>query len=328
MAQPVPHPRDSFDWIGPQAPERAFAEALDRGRLHHAWLVTGPTGVGKATFAYRVARRLLGAAAHPALGLLGASPDDPVSHQIAARSHPDLLVLQTDPEDGKTRRFIPAEEARGVSEFFSKSPASAPYRLAIVDAADDLNLHGANGVLKILEEPPARGVILLLSHSPGRLLATIRSRCRRLAIQPPPPETAVGWLAERAKIPAGEAGRLLEMARGAPGGAWRLADVGAIQADGAAADLLASLPSYDPAAVQALADSFRGAAGAARFGVFLGRLADHVRRRAVETDDPGRAARLAEAWTALCDAPRRADAINLDRGEVFLNLLSRLRPIA
>jgi DNA polymerase-3 subunit delta' len=324
----IPHPRETFEWIGPQAPEDAFVDVLDRGRLHHAWLVTGPPGVGKATFAYRAARRLLGAAPYAELGRLGAAPDDPVSRRVAVRAAQDLLVLQTQPEDGKSRRFIPAEEAREVSEFFSKSPAAAPYRVAIIDAADDLNIHAANAVLKILEEPPARGVIFLLSHAPGGLLATIRSRCRRLAIAPPPRELAAQWLAERAEVAADQAANLLDMARGAPGGAWRLAAAGALEADRAALDLLDSIGSADVAKLQSLADGFRTAAGAPRFSLFVDRLADHVRWRAAAEEDRGRAARLAEVWTALVEAPRRADAINLDRSEVFLNLLSRLRAIA
>ena len=125
MGEAIPHPRETFDWAGEAAHERAFLDALDRGRLHHAWLIVGPEGVGKATFAYRVARRLLGARPNPGFGLLGAAPEDPVSRQILGRAHPDLMALQRDPEDGKSRRGIPVEEARGLPEFFSKSPASA-----------------------------------------------------------------------------------------------------------------------------------------------------------------------------------------------------------
>jgi DNA polymerase-3 subunit delta' len=138
-------------------------------------MVTGPQGVGKATFVYRAARRLLGATADAERGPLGSSPGHPVSRQILGRAHPDLLVLQRDPEDGKIRRNIPVEEVRDLSEFFSKSPAASPYRVAIIDTANDLNTGAANALLKTLEEPPARGVIFLLATSPGALLPTIRS---------------------------------------------------------------------------------------------------------------------------------------------------------
>ncbi|WP_309643629.1 DNA polymerase III subunit delta', partial [Phenylobacterium sp.] len=175
------HPNETFTLQGHEAAEASFEDARERGRLHHAWLLTGPEGVGKATFAYRAARRLLGAPAEPNYGILGAAPDHPVSRQIIAHSHPDILVLERVGEDGKPRKVIPVDEARKLSEFFSKSPATAPHRVAIIDAADDLNVNAANAVLKTLEEPPSRGVLLLVSHSPGRLLPTIRSRCRRLA---------------------------------------------------------------------------------------------------------------------------------------------------
>src|SRR5258707_9622733 len=161
MAEP-PHPRDVHDLIGHGAAERAFEDVRAGGRLHHAWLLTGPEGVGRATSAYRAARRLLGAPADPAHGLLGANPDHAVSRQVAARSHPDLFVLERLGEEGKVRKVIPVDEVRGLPEFFSKSPASAPHRVAIVDAADNLNDHGSNALLKILEEPPSRGVLLLV----------------------------------------------------------------------------------------------------------------------------------------------------------------------
>jgi DNA polymerase-3 subunit delta' len=332
MSEPIPHPRESFDWAGGDHHERAFVDALERGRLHHAWLVAGPAGVGKATFAYRAARRLLGAAPDPRFGVLGASPEDLVCRRIVARANPDLLVLQTQLEDGKARRFIPAEEARAVAEFFAKSPAAAPYRVAIIDVADDLNGTAANSVLKILEEPPSRGVLFLLSHAPGRLLATLRSRCRRLAIAPPSAQAVAAWVEARTGADAGTAARLLQMAGGAPGGAWRLAEAGALQADEAAVRFLDSLRAADPGPVQALADSFRGPAGAARFALFFERLADHVHRRATAcADDPAAVAsgeRLAAAWMHIVEAPRRTEAVNLDRGEVLFNVFSRLRAIA
>src|SRR5437763_231580 len=256
MTAPIPHPRETFEWDGDEAHERSFLEAVGRGRLHHAWLIVGPEGVGKATFAYRAARWLLGAAPDPGLGPLGTDPAHPVSRQVIGRAHPDLLALQRDPEDGKTRRGIPVDEARWLPEFFSKSPASAPYRVAIIDTADDLNASAANAVLKTLEEPPERGVLFLISHSPGGLLPTIRSRCRRLRLQTPEPARAGQWLAGRADVDSKDAVRLLAMARGAPGGAWRLAVGGALEADRLAAELLASLPRPNESAMQAIADGF------------------------------------------------------------------------
>jgi DNA polymerase-3 subunit delta' len=332
MTEVIPHPRETFDWSGDEAHERAFLDAMDRGRLHHAWLIVGPEGVGKATFAYRAARRLLGASHERSLGPLGASPDHPVSRQVLGRAHPDLLALQRDPEDGKTRRGIPVDEARGLPEFFSKSPASAPYRVAIIDTADDLNNSAANAVLKTLEEPPERGVLLLISHAPGALLPTIRSRCRRLRVEVPEPGRAAAWVSAKTGVEPGEAGRLLAMARGAPGGAWRLAAAGALEADRIADELLQALPRPDEGAMLALADSFRGPAGAARFNLFFERLADRVHtmtRNRLETTMPGSLSldRWAEVWDELVAIPRQVEAVNLDRADVFFATLSRLKSI-
>src|ERR1700755_3451457 len=197
MADEVAHPREVFELQGHEGPEAEFESARARGRLHHAWLLTGPEGVGKATFAYRAARRLLGAPPEPQRGVLGSDPHHPVSRQVAARSHPDLMVLEREGPDGKPRKVIPVEEARRLAEFFSKSPASAPHRVAIIDAMDDLNVNAANAILKTLEEPPPSGVLLMVSHSPGRLLPTIRSRCRRLAFHGLGLEAAADFVSSR-----------------------------------------------------------------------------------------------------------------------------------
>ena len=148
MAEPVAltHPRDVFTYRGGEAVETAFLDAIGRGRLHHAWLLVGPEGVGKATFAYRAARRLMGAAPDPAFGLLGSSPADPVSRQISARSHPDILALERVGDDGKVRKVIPVDDARKLPEFFSKAPAISPWRVAIVDSIDDMNPNAANAL--------------------------------------------------------------------------------------------------------------------------------------------------------------------------------------
>jgi DNA polymerase-3 subunit delta' len=327
VSQVLPHPRDTFEFAGAPAAEQAFLDAMARGRLHHAWLVTGPPGVGKATFAYRAARRLLGAAPDARGGLLGASPQDTVCRLLASRAHPDLLVLQRDPEDGKTRKQIPVEEARDLPEFFSKTPAVAPWRVAIVDTADDLNQSGANAVLKTLEEPPARGAILLISHRPGALLPTIRSRCRTLTLAPPPPEETAAWLAAKAEVNEEDALRLARMARGAPGRAWRLAGAGALAADDAARELMASVPRPDPAAIFLLADSFRGAEGAERFDILFDRLAQRVRELACARVLAGEGEGLEgwlEAFETLTELPRQVEAVNLDRADAFYTALARL----
>ncbi|HEX6866761.1 MAG TPA: DNA polymerase III subunit delta' [Caulobacteraceae bacterium] len=330
MDEPL-HPRDVFEANGLEGPEQAFGEALERGRLHHAWLLTGPEGVGKATFAYRVARRLLGAPPDPSRGQLGSQADHPVSRQVAARSHPDLMVLERLGEDGKPRKVIPVDEARKLPEFFASTPASAPYRVAIIDAVDDLNASSANAVLKTLEEPPQRGVLLLVSHAPGRLLPTIRSRCRRLAF-PPQEEGAVAAMLEaRAGLSADDALRLARMAKGAPGLALRLAAADALAMDDQAHEILRHLPRADEAALLALADKFRGAEGQERFALLFDRLADQVRQMATAqalAGERGGLDRWAQAWELLTRLPGEAEALNLDRADAFFTAMRELRAAA
>ena len=325
------HPRDTYAFDGGEAAELAFLSALERGRLHHAWLLVGPEGVGKATFAYRAARRLLGAKPEERLGPLGAHPEDPVCRQIAARAHPDLLVLERETDDGKVRKSIPVEEARKLPDFFALSPGEAKYRVAIVDAADDLNVNAANALLKTLEEPPERGVLFLVSHTPGALLATIRSRCRRLAFAPPPEDEAVKRVQARADLNAEDAIRLVRMARGAPGRALKLADSGGIAMDDAAREILLSLPKIDYGAMTRLTDSFRGAEGQERFRLLIDRLAARAHTLAADRALEGRTAgldRWAQVWERLSTLPDEVEAVNLDRADALWTALGELKAVA
>jgi DNA polymerase-3 subunit delta' len=325
------HPRDVYGYEGGEAAERAFVESLERGRLHHAWLLTGPEGVGKATFAYRAARRLLGAAPDPEFGVLGARPSDPVSRQVAAQSHPDLMVLERETADGKARRNIPVDEARRLPEFFANTPAISPYRVAIIDAADDLNVNAANAVLKTLEEPPPRGVIFLISHAPGRLLPTIRSRCRRLSFAAWDEARTAALLTERAGVSEGDATRLAHLARGAPGRAMAMAEEGALEADRTAHEILRQLPKTDDAALLAIAEKFRGQEGAKRFDLLFERLADQVREMAVRSAGAGETDgldRWAAVWERLVATPGEVEAVNLDRVDAFWTTMAQLRDAA
>ena len=326
----VPHPREVFAYEHGEAVEMAFAEALARGRLHHAWLLCGPEGGGKATFAYRAARRLLGAAADPGQGVLGSSPTDPVSRQVAVRSHPDLMVLERVGYDGKPRKVIPVDEARRLPEFFSKAPASAPFRVAIIDAVDDMNPNAANALLKTLEEPPPRGVLFLVSHAPGGLLPTIRSRCRRLRFEPWPEADVSAFLRRRSDLNEEDALRLARMSGGAPGRALQLAAAGALGIDNAAHEILRGLPDGDASALLSLADTFRGAEGAERFQLLFERMADQVRQSAVAGVLAGGAPgeRWSAVWDMLIRLPREAEGLNLDRADAFYSALAELRAAA
>lgn len=315
------HPRERFDLIADVGAEAAFLDAWNRGRLHHGWLLTGVEGIGKASFAYRAARRLLGAEADASRGPLGASPQDPVSRLVAGRAHPDLLVLEREEEGGRIKRTISVDQARTLPEFFAKSPSRAEWRVAIIDAADDLNLNAANALLKVLEEPPERGVLFLVSHAPGRLLATIRSRCRRLAF-PRWSEAALAELvAGRAGVDDQAARRVAAMASGSPGQALALASGPMLELDALADRWVRE--GLAPAEQVAAADSFRGGEGAARFEALMERLAAAARRRAGDSA-PQAAARWGELWSRLEALREQALGLNLDKADALATAVADL----
>lgn len=314
------HPRDRFDLIPDAAAEEAFLDALNRGRLHHAWLLCGVEGSGKATFAYRAARRLLGTAADTTRGPLGAAPHDPISRLVSAQAHPDLLVLERAVENGKQKKAISVDQARELPEFFAKSPSQARHRVAIIDAADDLNINAANALLKVLEEPPESGVLFLVTHAPGRLLATIRSRCRRLSFPIWAPNRLETLVRNRTGADPEDARLAADMAGGSPGAALDLAS-GAMREVDALARSWVEGPAVDRAEQLAIADGFRGAEGQARFEALMDRLIAAVKARALSAPG-GQGARWAELWTRLSDLPDRTAAINLDRGDVLAGALA------
>jgi DNA polymerase-3 subunit delta' len=242
------------------------------------------------------------------------------------------MVLEREVEDGKARKSIPVEEVRRLPEFFSKAPASAPYRVAIVDAADDLNINAANALLKTLEEPPSRGVILLVAHRPGALIATIRSRCRRLVFAPWSDERVAAFLSEHTDLDVDERSQIAHMAKGGPGRALYLAQAGALQADAVAREILERLPQTDEAALLAAADSFRGAEGQKRFELLFERLADRIREMAIrsaESEGPSaNIERWARAWSQIEAAPGEAEAVNLDRADMLFTAIGQLRAAA
>ena len=191
----APHPRETQALYGQDTAQADFLQAYDSDRLHHGWLITGPKGVGKATLAWQIARFLLATPPVQDDGLCG-TPTPPTSLKIAeeqrvarrmlAGSEPGLFVLRR-PYDDKAKRLkaqITVDEVRKLKGFFALSAADGGRRVVIVDAADDMNVNAANAILKLLEEPPDRTTLLLISHQPSRLLPTIRSRCRELRLAP------------------------------------------------------------------------------------------------------------------------------------------------
>ena len=319
------HPRDSFGLERMEAPVQAFEAALSRGRLHHAWLLTGPEGTGKAGFSYWAARRLLGGGREEEAPAPQSS-HDPVSRMISARAHPDLLVLERHVEGGAARKSIPVDEARRLPEFFAKAPAISSFRVAIIDAADDLNVNAANAVLKTLEEPSGRGLLLLVSHAPGRLLPTIRSRCRRLAFPPWPLDALADLAQARLGLEAASARRLAFMAHGAPGRLLSLAAADALALDDAAAALLGEAEGSEPRSdALRLAESLRGGEGAATFALLIERLGERLQTAALAASSAAAADAWAALWRKTAELPGRVEGLNLDRTDAFWSLLAELR---
>ncbi|BBK31965.1 DNA polymerase III delta prime subunit [Stella humosa] len=332
--------------FGLEPAERAFLRAWRSGRMPHAWLVTGPRGVGKATLVHRFARFVLSGGDGDAGGLFGDPPDtlaveSPRARHIAAGGHPDLRVVTRGLSDrGKLRQEIVIDDIRDLGHFLHLTPAGGGWRVAIVDAADDLNRNAANALLKVLEEPPRNALLLLTSHSPGRLLPTIRSRCRRLALEPlPPAAVEEGLRAIRPGIADDAVPALVQLAEGSIGRAVSLADMDGVEAYRDLLDLLGQWPRMELPALMGWADRFtRGegegfalarellsgllarvvALGAGRPlpEAVAGELA--VTRRLVEG---ARLDRWVTLWEKTNDLFARADGLDLDRKHALLSSL-------
>src|ERR1700761_5498885 len=182
-----PHPRETTRLIGQDVALSRAARAIRGGKPPQGWLISGPPGIGKATLAYRIARYLLAYGAHDTGAAdLSVPANDPNAIQVHVASHPGLLVLKRgiNEKTGKAMTELPVSEVRRLAGFFGMTSGAGGWRVAIVDTADDMNDSAANAILKLLEEPPSRAMLILLTNRPGQLLPTIRSRCQRLDLRP------------------------------------------------------------------------------------------------------------------------------------------------
>ncbi|HEY9213625.1 MAG TPA: DNA polymerase III subunit delta' [Ancylobacter sp.] len=331
----APPPRERQTLVGHVEAQAMVREAWDAGRLPHAMLIGGPEGIGKATFAYQVARFVLSNGAAPTHSL-AIDPANPTARQVAALSHPDLLVLRRTPNDaGKLPSMIPAEQVRKVRTFFGSTAALGGWRVCVVDTLDEMNAQGANALLKTLEEPPARSVFLLVSHAPGRLLPTIRSRCRAVSLRALSTDEVVQALEGlSASMPELDHNRFHEAAAASEGSVREA--LALLLGDGlvvrrATHDLLASLPDIDPKALHALGEKLQGDRGGALESFIAAVetwISDHATGR---RQSPSlRLARLPEVWEKVRRASIDADTYNLDRKtfvfRIFASLNEAVRP--
>ena len=328
-----PHPRARHELVGQDRAARTLLDAEASGRLHHAWLIGGPRGIGKATLAYRFARWLLASPQerHHGIDGLAVDPAGRTARQVAASSHPNLMTLELPAAAGDKAapKTIPVEAVRRVLGFFGTTAADGGRRICVVDAVDELAAAGANALLKTVEEPPPASLILLVSHAPQRVLQTIRSRCRKLSA------TALGHA---------DVGRVLSSLEG---GASAEADLVRRAARASEGSVRRGLALLDPRRLKLLDDveaALDGLPGTTRAQILA--LADRLGDRRAEADyelaldvitrwvsdrisreagrGPARLAPLAEAAIRMAEASRMAEAYNLDRKPFLLGTFEDL----
>jgi DNA polymerase III subunit delta' len=358
----APHPRETAALFGHRAAEAEFLASFRSGRLHHGWLVTGPRGVGKATLAWRIARFLLatpeddgGLFAAPAPDSLDIPDDHPIARRLRQLAEPRLFLLRRGPNDKETAlaQDIRVDEVRKMKSFFALSAADGGRRVAIIDAADEMNTGAANALLKLLEEPPAGATFLVISHQPHRLLPTIRSRCRELRLAPLGPQdlsdalTLAGGAVAPERVQA-----LAALAGGSVGEAFRLTNLDGLNIYQTITALMATLPRMDRQRAIALADMAQGKGNEAAFDLiltlidlFLARLARTGAMAAMGATVPeaasGEAALMARlaptatharAWADLAQTlgirARRGRAVNLDPAALLLDTLLKIDAVA
>ena len=330
-------PRETTALFGHNEAERALLEAYKSGRIPHAWLIGGPPGIGKATLAFRLARFVM---AHPdpraaetqKTDSLAIDPENPVARRIAAQAQGDLLILERsiNEQTGKLYTVIRVDDVRRTASFFGSTAGEGGWRIAIVDAVDDLQREGANALLKVLEEPPKRSLLLLISHAPGRELPTIRSRCRRLLLRPLEPEDVGRALAEATGRNPSEADvrRAAEASEGSVGRALGLLDASALALRQRVLELFAQLPNPDPRALHALGEAIAGS-DPRTLEAFMDLVNGWLSAQLVETSR-GRAqmARVAETWERVNRAAREAEIYNLERKPLVFSVFGALAEAA
>jgi DNA polymerase III subunit delta' len=330
-----PHPRATTGLFGHAGAEAAFLTAYRGARVPHAFLIVGPKGIGKATLAYRIARFVL---AHPdpatAAGQkaksLAVDINDPVARRIAAQGQGDLLILERTPnEKGVLRQQIAVDDVRRTISFFGSTAGEGGWRIAIVDAVDELNRSSANALLKVLEEPPERALLLLVCHAAARVPPTLRSRCRVINLRPLAEPDVAAAVAAAAGTAAGDpqVRAAAAAAEGSVARALALLDEDTLALRQRALDLLNGLPALDANGMHALGDALAGTDPqplASFIDTVNAWLSLRLDREGGEHIEIGRLARLAEVWERINAAARDAAEYNLERKPVVFSVFGLL----
>ena len=328
----APHPRETMRLAGQDAALAVVSRALRSRRPPQAWLICGPPGVGKATLAYRIARYVLAyGATDKGPADLSVPAKDSAAVQVAAGSHPGLLVLKRGlhPDTGKLMNVLSVEEVRKLTGFFGMTSGAGGWRVVIVDTADDMNENAANALLKLLEEPPSRAMLLLLSNTPGRLLPTIRSRCQSLRLKLlGEAEMDAELAALLPDTPAKDRMALARLAGGSLGAALRLAGGDGLALAAEADKLIDAAAAPDIRALSALSDKLaRITDGLDLLGGFLAQmLAERIRAKALAGQK--RLDKWVEAHEKLRRSFARTDALHLDPRTTLLSAARELNGAA
>ena len=317
--------------VGQDKAVEQFASAWASRKLHHAWLLAGPRGVGKASFAHAAARRVLADAAGPASSLPGVetSDDHPMVRLVEARSHPDMRQLErlVNEKTGNLARSISVDQVRSLADLFDLSPAMSDWRVVIIDSVDELEPAGANALLKMLEEPPPNSIFFLVSHAPGRLLPTIRSRCRRLDFQALDDDAMTSVLELAApETSASERAKIVAMSFGSAGRALAFAELGLAKIEDAAT---AILRQGDPtnARRSELASELGKRGAGERYAAFL-ELAPTLIAREARQVDGARRERALDAYARARELAAVAPRVSLDPAATVFQLGGILASVA
>jgi DNA polymerase III subunit delta' len=330
----APHPREQFAFFGHREGEEAFLKGLRSGRLHHAWLIGGAQGIGKATLAYRVARAVLDPqkSRDRSISSLDVPADSHVARQVAALSHPNLSVLRRAPATDKKgpSATIPVDAVRRALGMFGSTAADGGYRVCIVDSAEDLTISSANALLKVIEEPPPRSIFLIVSHAPQRVLPTIRSRCRRLLLRPLEERHIKGAIASLGSpwtdIPQDVVDQALHYGEGSVRRTMELLDSDKVAFIDQVTRLLDGLPKTDTKQVLALAEALARRDADDSYELALETVQRWVSERLHERAGLGasRLAPLVEVCEKIGRSAREIDVFNLDRRPFILTMFDDL----
>ena len=351
-----PRPIENTQLHGHDEAEQLLLDTYNSGRMHHAWLISGPKGIGKATLAHRFARFVLANGKKdtgPSLfgdALPAADPtslqverENPVYQRIVAGGHADMLVIERriNEKTGKLKTVIDVDSVREVGAFMRLTPAEGGWRVVVIDSADEMNPNSANAVLKVLEEPPKNALLLLVSHNPGRLLPTIRSRCRTLKLRPLKPDLLTNLVHTYAPdVSSEDASRLAALSDGSIGHALGLVEEGGLELYAELLSLLHTLPRLDVQALHALADKVARAGADDAFRTVTGLLRWWLERMVLTAagkapassgmadDEALFMAGLASqasldrwflVWEKINHLVARADGLNLDKKQIVLD---------